>query len=143
MQWFTICGLSPSLGLAIGWSETQWLLSHFYQWPILTVETFRKFSTTVDCAAFNDSYIYYVFLEGLFTLIWIIFMLLKSITSYAILSMKNKWINLSWNRHEPRSYFLLYIPKLSVYSNRSNLRESIRVMENRVLKFSRIYVQVI
>ena len=42
VQWFTICGTSSPLRLTISWSETQLLLSHFYQWTILAVETFRQ-----------------------------------------------------------------------------------------------------
>ena len=43
VQWFAICVTYSPSGLTIGCSETQLLLSHFYQWLILTVvETFRK-----------------------------------------------------------------------------------------------------
>ena len=42
---FTICGTSSPSRLTIGWSETRILLCHFYQWPILTVKTFRTWWT--------------------------------------------------------------------------------------------------
>ena len=42
VQWFHICVTSPPSELTIG----QLLLSHFYQWSTLTVETFRKWWTT-------------------------------------------------------------------------------------------------
>ena len=44
-QWFTICGTSTPPGLTIGWNKIQLLLSHFHQWPILTLKTFRKWWT--------------------------------------------------------------------------------------------------